>query len=216
MSFMENDPTLGLAWMALFCLTNLIFGAIAGVICAIAAQLFRPPLIILFLIVAFAMSLGVELSYQVYSWHTDVYEGLLFRWLFLTLPINVVTLVSYWAVYGESLAFILSLMGTCKPDGLITCLPQHLRGDVLLVRALGHYVEVVTEKGRYEIRMRFCDAMKQLNRQNGMKVHRSYWVRSDLMLSLEKKGNRYFACTLLGEVPVSSAMVDRVILLVNA
>ncbi|MEM9633047.1 MAG: LytTR family DNA-binding domain-containing protein [Pseudomonadota bacterium] len=62
-----------------------------------------------------------------------------------------------------------------KP-ALLERLPLARRGRVLRLAAQDHYVEVITDKGRTLVPMRFRDAISEMEPESGLQVHRSHWV----------------------------------------
>ncbi|MES0812412.1 LytTR family DNA-binding domain-containing protein [Roseibium sp. SCPC15] len=59
---------------------------------------------------------------------------------------------------------------------LLERLPLARRGRILRLMAQDHYVEVITDKGRTLIPMRFKDAIVEAGPEPGLQVHRSHWV----------------------------------------
>ncbi|MCK7615276.1 LytTR family DNA-binding domain-containing protein [Roseibium sediminicola] len=55
-------------------------------------------------------------------------------------------------------------------------LPPAKRGRLMRLSAQDHYVEVVTDKGRELIALRFRDAIKETEPESGIQCHRSHWV----------------------------------------
>lgn len=98
------------------------------------------------------------------------------------------------------------------PDGavsaaacpLLSRLPPQVRGPVFHVCASDHYVRVATAKGSHMMLMRFADALKALERLDGMQVHRSHWVAREVASELKRERHRHFLYLTNGErVPVS-------------
>ncbi|WP_336430644.1 LytTR family DNA-binding domain-containing protein [Roseovarius sp. E0-M6] len=58
---------------------------------------------------------------------------------------------------------------------------EHLVGPVVRLTAQGHFVEVVTESGRHQLRLRLADAIAEMEPVEGLQVHRSHWVTRDAM-----------------------------------
>lgn len=100
-----------------------------------------------------------------------------------------------------------------QPAGprLLERLPDQLRGTVHRVSGRDHYVEVATERGVYNILLRFSDALTELEGCDGLQVHRSHWVASCSVICLVREGNRLFlrlSCGVL--VPVSRTYLPAV------
>jgi hypothetical protein len=73
---------------------------------------------------------------------------------------------------------------------LLDRLPPHIGRDVVALEAEDHYVRVHTTLGSSLIFARFGDAMTVLSGLDGVRVHRSYWVRRGAVkdVSLQGKG----------------------------
>ena len=82
-------------------------------------------------------------------------------------------------------------------------LPAALGRDVVYLKVRSHYVNVVTTAGSGALLMRFADAVADLGDQ-GMQVHRSYWVARRHVLGIERRAERTVLLLTGGdEVPVS-------------
>ena len=85
-------------------------------------------------------------------------------------------------------------------------LPESLGHDLTRVSADGHYLEVVTTKGRGRILMRFSDAMTELAGSDGLRIHRSHWVALAAIARVEQLDRRVFVVLRDGtRWPVSQA-----------
>jgi len=84
-------------------------------------------------------------------------------------------------------------------------LPNKLRGTKpFALSAEGHYVRVYTERGEALVTMRFEDAVRSVVGINGTRVHRSWWVALDHIVSLKTVGSAYEARLKSGlTIPVS-------------
>jgi hypothetical protein len=85
-------------------------------------------------------------------------------------------------------------------------LPKNLGRNILAIEAEDHYVRVHTDLGNTLIPGRFSEAMGALHALDGLRVHRSYWVRRSAVASVELQG-RGLQLTLTNglKVPVSHA-----------
>lgn len=90
-------------------------------------------------------------------------------------------------------------------------LPRDLGTNLLSLSMQDHYVECVTARGRTLVLMRFTDALRELQDYPGMRIHRSHWVADGNIVSISRRGSRYFA-TLSDrrELPVSRTYLDAV------
>jgi len=85
-----------------------------------------------------------------------------------------------------------------------TLLPANIRGEILLMTAADHYVELFTAQGSHMHRITMKTAVERMPSGKGLQVHRSHWVAYKAMLSLEKVGERYVLTLRSGQqVPVS-------------
>ena len=83
-----------------------------------------------------------------------------------------------------------------------------LGGDVLMVSADDHYLDVTTTEGQGRVLMRFRDAMAELQDLPGFRIHRSHWVARAHLHRVALDGRRYMAELTGGlMVPVSQAYV---------
>ena len=71
----------------------------------------------------------------------------------------------------------LSAQGARVP--ILSRLPGARRGRLIRLTAQDHYVEVVTDRGRSLVAMRFRDAVAEVGPTEGAQVHRSHWVAAD-------------------------------------
>jgi len=69
---------------------------------------------------------------------------------------------------------------------LMRRLPDHAKGLILRITAKNHHVEVATENGQVELRMRFTDAIGEMDPIAGICVHRSHWVTLSAITKVER------------------------------
>ena len=88
---------------------------------------------------------------------------------------------------------------------LLQRLPQHLQSQALVaVKAEDHYVNIITSQGSALVHMKFSDALLMLANHPGLKVHRSWWVASDAVASVQRRNGRLTLRLSSGQsVPVS-------------
>ncbi len=94
------------------------------------------------------------------------------------------------------------------PEGMpafIHRLPKQLQPDeVLIIKAEQHYIKVVTPNKNYMVLYRFSDAINEIGQQLGQQVHRSYWVNTNAIASVNAKAKDFFLVMRNNEhVPVS-------------
>jgi len=98
-----------------------------------------------------------------------------------------------------------------NPSHLKSLLPADKRGEVWLISAADHYVEIFTDHGRHLRRMTMKAAVERAGAKDGLQVHRSHWVAFEAMLSMKKDGERFFLSLRSGQqVPVSRKQVKQV------
>lgn len=91
-----------------------------------------------------------------------------------------------------------------EPPRLLRRIPVKEGAEVLHLSVQDHFVEVNTCEGTHSLRMRFRDALEELDGVNGYRVHRSHWVAADAITSVEREQSRLYLCLNNGRrVPVS-------------
>jgi len=83
--------------------------------------------------------------------------------------------------------------------------------NVFAVQAAEHYIKIWSDEGQDLIRYKFSDALKELRKAPGMRVHRSWWVELSFVRSTSGCG-RSMRLLLQDdlEVPVSLAHKEKV------
>lgn len=77
-------------------------------------------------------------------------------------------------------------------------------GPILRLEALDHFVTVVTAAGQYHLRMRFADAIDEMDGVEGLRTHRSHWVVRAAIIGAERENRRLFMHVACGaRIPVS-------------
>lgn len=77
--------------------------------------------------------------------------------------------------------------GPCR---LARRLPLSLGGEICALQAEDHYVRVFTPRGSHLIHMRLSDAIAELDGQEGLQVHRSWWVARSGAVAGRLKGRQ--------------------------
>ncbi len=93
-----------------------------------------------------------------------------------------------------------------KPGGALFLerLAPSLGRELLHLHMRDHYVEAHTAKGSELILLRFSDALREVDRLDGMQVHRSHWVAARAVAGASRRGGRTLLRLVNGaEVPVS-------------
>lgn len=87
---------------------------------------------------------------------------------------------------------------------LLNRIARERRGTVIRLSSSDHYVRVVTDRGQEDVLIRFADAIAELGRTDGVRVHRSHWVAVDAVTGHRRENGRLFLLTRDGaEIPVS-------------
>ncbi len=91
-----------------------------------------------------------------------------------------------------------------EPAGFLARVAPQLDGMLLALQAEDHYLRVITDAGSALVLMRLADAVRELPPEQGMQVHRSWWVGYDAVKSIEKGAGRFSLGLADGtQVPVS-------------
>jgi hypothetical protein len=87
---------------------------------------------------------------------------------------------------------------------LMDRLPDDERGTILRVSVRDHFVDVVTTQNTHTIRMRFGDAINEMDTVQGHCTHRSHWVADDAVVGVDQdKGKSWLVLSNGDRVPVS-------------
>ena len=73
-------------------------------------------------------------------------------------------------------------------DSLLVRLPPAIGRNIVALEAEDHYVRVHTMLGTALVHARFTDAVAAAAVLNGIRVHRSYWVRRDAIIEQQPQG----------------------------
>lgn len=77
-------------------------------------------------------------------------------------------------------------------------------GPILRIEAMDHFVAVVTPQAACQLRLRFADAVEQMDGVEGVITHRSHWVARDAVVGVQRENGRLFLRLKGGAlVPVS-------------
>lgn len=95
--------------------------------------------------------------------------------------------------------------GAANLPRLLRRLPDGAAGDVVRLEAQGHLIAIVTMTGRETVRMRFSDAIDEMEPVAGFCTHRSHWVVEACITRVERDGPGKVAVRLRNgdRVPVS-------------
>lgn len=153
---------------------------------------------------------------------TAIYTPLLQLWTVFLFEARTFETVSFWQLAAKVLAvcimvsvmrfFVSELIKhmPAKPTHrtdrarLLRRLPDDADQTVLRLSAEGHIVHVVMEQARYALRMRFGDAVNEMDAADGFCTHRSHWVARVAIAGTKTCNGRPVLVLSNGdEVPVS-------------
>lgn len=81
-------------------------------------------------------------------------------------------------------------------------------GPIIRIEAMDHFVNVVTPQDIYQLRLRFADAVDQMDGVDGLITHRSHWVAREAVDDVERENGRVFLRVACGtRVPVSRKQI---------
>lgn len=87
---------------------------------------------------------------------------------------------------------------------LVRRLSSNFTGPIVRLAGHDHFVDIVSEKSIESIRMRFSDAIEEMDTVSGYLTHRSHWVSADAVISAQRNKGKTFLVLVNGDkVPVS-------------
>lgn len=90
------------------------------------------------------------------------------------------------------------------PPPFLARIPAHLGGQLLALQAEDHYLRVITTQGSDLILMRMADALRELEGEPGLQVHRSWWVAHRSVCAVKRDAGKTVLELSNGlQVPVS-------------
>lgn len=129
--------------------------------------------------------------------------------------VSVVIRVGHRVVRGDEARFVQQEVGGLRPEAetpvaeleqprLMRRLPETAKGTVLRLSASDHMVEVVLQDETHDLRMRFTDAIDEMDGVEGYCAHRSHWVVRAAITEIEREGARTYLRLENGDrIPVS-------------
>lgn len=88
-------------------------------------------------------------------------------------------------------------------------LPQ--RGKLLALSVADHYVDIVTDRGKALVLMRFADAIRETGGVAGLQIHRSHWVAREAVVRSHRAGGKLLLELSNGlRLPVSRSFLPEV------
>ncbi|WP_299351706.1 LytTR family DNA-binding domain-containing protein [uncultured Shimia sp.] len=87
---------------------------------------------------------------------------------------------------------------------LLRRVPEAQDDVILHLSVQDHFVEITTSSGTHSLRMRFKEALEELDNVAGFRVHRSHWVAKESIAGIERDQSRHFLLLRNGmRIPVS-------------
>ena len=95
-------------------------------------------------------------------------------------------------------------VGQFAPPRLARRLPRDFNGTILRLTGRDHFVDVVSSEGSCTIRLRFGDAIDEMDTVTGFCTHRSHWVARRAIADVQRNNGRIHLRLVNGDlVPVS-------------
>lgn len=92
------------------------------------------------------------------------------------------------------------------PAPILERLPLHKRGPLVALSVEDHYVRIRTTKGEEMVLLRLSDAIREVGKTRGLRVHRSHWIALDQVRAAAREGDRARLTMRHGDdIPVSRA-----------
>lgn len=153
---------------------------------------------------------------------TAIFSPIVYGWTLFWLKPEETGNFGFWPLAGIILVIcvMVSLLRYCLPKmaavstetqaaeperpRLTRRLPEDADHDVLRLSADGHVVHVISAQGQFELRMRFADAVEEMDLVEGYCTHRSHWVARAAIAATEMVNGRPVLILRNGDkVPVS-------------
>lgn len=100
---------------------------------------------------------------------------------------------------------------TPSPPRLLRRIEAEVQGEIWAITVRDHYVDVLTDKGKSSLLMRFSDAIDEADGVPGAQVHRSHWVAWQGVRSVCREGGKVILHMKNGhQIPVSRNNRDKV------
>lgn len=94
-------------------------------------------------------------------------------------------------------------------ENLANRLPERVRGKILLISSMDHYLRITTDKGSGIIHGRLADAIGAIPEGQGWQVHRSHWVHRDAIARVVAAGQRFQVELTNGtSIPASARYIE--------
>lgn len=97
--------------------------------------------------------------------------------------------------------------GACR---LLNRMPPGIGGAILHLSARDHFVDVELDQSLVTLRMRFSDAVAEMDGVEGFATHRSHWVAEAAVTGVERENGKLFMTLRNGSrVPISRSVRPR-------
>lgn len=156
-----------------------------------------------------------------------IYAPILIAWTNIAFPVELDGNLTSWqiAAYVAGISISISVLRYALPHlnlpqlssrsdldtvtdpapRLLRRLPDAAGQDVLRLSGGGHYVNVFTSSGQFDLRMRLSDAIAEMDGVDGYSIHRSHWVSREAVARSEQNKGRPILVLVNGdELPVGA------------
>jgi len=159
---------------------------------------------------AVLVTITAILSPVIYLWtlfwlHPDQ-SGTFGFWPLAAIILVICVMVSVMRYCLPKMGHVGSMPEVAEPERtrLSRRLPKNVDQTVLRLTADGHVVHVITAHQQFELRMRFADAVEEMDLVQGHCTHRSHWVAQAAIAGTETVNGRPVLILCNGDrVPVS-------------
>jgi len=113
---------------------------------------------------------------------------------------GVLSVAHYGALFATGLVLVrghgsfeqVEVEAPAVPPRLAKRLPDTFNGQIYRLTVKDHFVEVVTSQGMFTIRLRFTDAIAEMEPVPGHCTHRSHWVADDAIEEVKREAGKIF------------------------
>ncbi|MDO6963239.1 LytTR family DNA-binding domain-containing protein [Rhizobium alvei] len=144
--------------------------------------------------------------------------------IFRQLALNTATTLTLFLAIGKDVSRFLSLPGRPIPvwwpdrdpqvqdtDASAARASLSVEGEILSIQAQNQYVSIRVGDRTTLHRMTFRDALEQVAPDDGIKIHRSWWIRKSLIAGIRKDGTNFKVVGHDGLIyPLSKSLVEAV------
>jgi len=167
---------------------------------------------------------GFELSLDFWVYYLQVWAGAYLAWVVIGLVFDrwagfprysraavTATAISPSSTVEQESVAAVPVAAAAMPSSFLDRLPEKIGRHVIALEAEDHYVRVHTDLGSTLVLARLSDAIDELGVVEGLRVHRSYWVRKNAVQKVSANGKGFLLRLSNGmDVPVSQGYKELV------